>query len=208
MGSLIGVKSMLHKINFLVVLILFLAAMLASAHDGHKPDTVTVVDGDTIAINGIPVTDTLYSSKEFTELDKTVKVKDYELIVGDALGEHIHNKIIHYPIALALVGFILAVLGYKEDRFQLAVKIMILIAGVFAIIAFFSGTNQFEPFINDPKEWLAETHRLLGIASAIFIWLLYLVLIIKPMKKFRLIFAVITVILVSLTGLYGGVLAH
>jgi uncharacterized membrane protein len=208
MGSLIGVKSMLHKINFLVVLILFLAAMLASAHDGHKPDTVTVVDGDTIAINGIPVTDTLYSSKELTELDKTVKVKAYELIVGDALGEHIHNKIIHYPIALALVGFILAVLGYKEDRFQLAVKIMILIAGVFAIIAFFSGTNQFEPFINDPKEWLAETHRLLGIASAIFIWLLYLVLIIKPMKKFRLIFAVITVILVSLTGLYGGVLAH
>jgi uncharacterized membrane protein len=177
-------------------------------HEGHKPDTVTVVDGDTIAINGIPVNDTLYSSKEITKSEETVKVEEYKLIIGNALFEHIHNKIIHFPIALAFVGFILAVLGNKDDRYQLVIKIMLLIAGVFAVIAFFRGTNQFDHFIDNPKEWLAETHRLLGIASAIFIWLWYLALIVKPMKKFNLIFAVITVILVSLTGLYGGVLAH
>ena len=85
---------------------------------------------------------------------------------------------------------------------------MLFIAGVFAIIAFFSGTNQFDHFIDNPKEWLAETHRLFGIASAILIWLWYLAVIVKPMKKISLVFAVITVVLVSLTGLYGGVLAH
>ncbi len=86
--------------------------------------------------------------------------------------------------------------------------VMLLIAGVFAIMAFFSGANQFDPFIGNPKEWMANTHRVLGIASAISIWLWYLCLVIKPLKKLTWVFAIITVILVSITGLYGGVLAH
>jgi uncharacterized membrane protein len=100
------------------------------------------------------------------------------------------------------------VLGYKDDRYQLVIKIMLLTAGIFAIVAFFSGTNQFDPFIGDPKEWLANTHRLFGIATAVSIWLWYISLIVKPLKKLPWVFAILTVILVSLTGLFGGVLAH
>ena len=119
-----------------------------------------------------------------------------------------HNKIIHYPIALVLAAFIFAIIGYKNNKHELIVKLMLIVAGIFGIVAFFSGANQFEHFINNPKEWLAETHRLLGTVSVVLIWLWYLALIVKPLKKFSLIFGVITVILVSLTGLYGGVLAH
>ena len=85
---------------------------------------------------------------------------------------------------------------------------MLLIAGVFAIVAFFSGTNQIDPFIGDPKEWLVNTHRLFGIATAVSIWIWYLCLIVNHLKKFTRLFAIFTVTLVSITGLFGGVLAY
>jgi uncharacterized membrane protein len=198
-----------------IILILIFTMGITFAHEDHdekkeKPDTVTVVNGDTIAINGIAVGDSLLATQETAhDGDEQIETtEEYELNAGDALFEHIHNKIIHFPIVLAVGAFLFAVLGYKDDRYQIVIKIMLLIAGVFAIIAFFTGTNQFDPFIGDPKEWLAYTHRLFGIASAVSIWLWYLCLIVKPLKKFSWFFAIITVILVSITGLYGGVLAH
>ncbi len=206
---------MKHKSELLAALILIFAFFQLNAHEDHDkkkemPDTITVVNGDTIAINGIEVSDSLFATQEeaHDEDEQIESTEEYELNAADALFDHIHNKIIHFPIVLTVVAFIFAVLGFKDDRYQFVIKIMLLIAGVFAIVAFFSGTNQFDPFVGDPKEWLANTHRLFGIASAVSIWLWYLCLIIKPLKKFTWFFAIITVILVSITGLYGGVLAH
>jgi uncharacterized membrane protein len=206
----------MKKIIFIkMMLLLIFTIEITFSHEDHdekkeKPDTVTVVNGDTIAINGIAVGDSLSATQEavLDEDEQIDSTEEYELNAADALFEHIHNKIIHFPIVLAVVAFLFAVLGYKDDRYQFVIKIMLLIAGVFAIVAFFSGTNQIDPFLGDPKEWLANTHRLFGIASAIFIWLWYLCLVVKPLKKYTWFFAIITVILVSITGLFGGVLAH
>jgi uncharacterized membrane protein len=198
-----------------IILILIFTIGITFAHEDHdekkeKPDTVTVVNGDTIAINGIAVGDSLLATQEaaLDEDEQIESTEEYELNAADALFDHIHNKIIHFPIVLAVVAFLFAVLGYKDDRYQFVIKLMLLIAGVFAIVAFFSGTNQIDPFIGDPKEWLANTHRLFGIASAVSIWLWFLCLSVKSLKKFSWLFAVISVLLVSITGLYGGVLAH
>ncbi len=158
-----------------IILILIFTIGIAFAHEDHEkeiPDTVTVVNGDTIAINGIAISDSILTSNEVEGLEEEfVQPEEFELNTGDALFEHIHNKIIHFPIVLAVVAFLFAVLGYKDDRYQLVIKIMLLIAGVFSIVAFFSGTNQFDHFVGNPKEWLADMHRLFGIATAIFIWL-------------------------------------
>ncbi len=198
-----------------IILILIFTIGINFAHEDHdekkeKPDTVTVVNGDTIAINGIAVGDSLLATQEaaLDEDEQIESTEEYELNAADALFDHIHNKIIHFPIVLAVVAFLFAVLGYKDDRYQLVIKIVLLIAGVFAIIAFFSGANQFDHFVGNPKEWLADTHRLFGIASAVSIWLWFLCLSVKSLKKFSWLFAVISVLLVSITGLYGGVLAH
>jgi uncharacterized membrane protein len=206
---------MKYKLSLFAALILIFAFFQLNAHEDHdekkdKPDTVTVVNGDTIAINGIAVGDSLLVTQEATqhENEQIESTEEYELNFGDALLEHIHNKIIHFPIVMAVVAFLFAVLGYKDDHYQLVIKIMLLIAGIFAIIAFFSGTNQLEPFIGDSKEWLANKHRLLGITATVSIWLWFLCLSVKSLKKFRWLFAVISVVLVSITGLYGGVLAH
>jgi uncharacterized membrane protein len=204
----------MKNLFFKIILILILTIGIAFAHEDHdkkkeKPDTVTVVNGDTIAINGIAISDSILTSNEVEGLEEEfVQPEEFELNARDALLEHIHNKIIHFPIALSVAAFLFAVLGYKDDRYQVVVKLMLLIAGVFAIVAFFSGTNQFDPFIGDPKEWLADTHRMFGIASAISIWLWYLCLSVKSLKKFTWLFAIITVTLITTTAFYGGVLAH
>lgn len=206
---------MKYNSGLLAAIILLFAFFQLHAHEDHdekkeKPDTVTVVNGDTIAINGIAVGDSLLATQEAAhhEDEQIDFAEEYELNVGDALYEHIHNKIIHFPIVLVVVAFLFTVLGYKDDRYQIVIKIMLFIAGVFAIVAFFSGTNQFDHFVGNPKEWLADTHRLFGIASAISIWIWYICFVAKPLKKFTWIFAIISVILISITGLFGGVLAH
>ncbi len=206
---------MKYNSGLFATLILLFTFFQLNAHEDHdkkrdKADTVTVVNGDTIAINGIAVGDSLLTTQEaaLNEDEQIESTEEYELNAADALLDHIHNKIIHFPIVLAVVAFLFAVLGYKDDRYQFVIQVMLLIAGVFGIVAFFSGTNQIDPFIGDPKEWLANTHRLFGIASAISIWLWFLCLSVKSLKKFSWLFAVISVVLVSITGLYGGVLAH
>ena len=206
---------MKYKSGLLAALILLFAFFQLNAHEDHdekkeKPDTVTVVNGDTIAINGIAVSDSILALHEADEHEEeeVEKEGEFKLNFIDVMFEHVHNKIIHFPIVLAVVAFLFAILGYKDDRYKSVIKIMLLIAGVFAIIAFFTGTNQIGPFIGDPKEWLANSHRFFGIATTISIWLWYLCLIVKPLQKFTWLFAILTVILVSITGLYGGVLAH
>ncbi len=70
------------------------------------------------------------------------------------------------------------------------------------------GANQFDHFVGNPKEWLADIHRLFGIASAVSIWLWILCLSVKSLKRFSWVFAVATVILIITTAFYGGVIAH
>ena len=201
---------------FNLFLITLIVTGLSFAHGDHekkeeKSDTVTVVNGDTIAINGIAVSDSLlalHEAEEHNEEEEAENQGEFKLNFMDALFEHVHNKIIHFPISLAVAAFLFALFGYKDNRYDSTIKILLLFAGVFAIIAFITGTIQIEPFIGEPKEWLAYTHRILGILSAVSIWLWYFSLILKPLRKFKWVFAILTVIIISATGFYGGILAH
>ena len=55
-------------------------------------------------------------------------------------------------LALELVRFILAVMRYNDGQYEFTIKVILFIAGIFGVIAFFSGTNQFDFFIDNPKE--------------------------------------------------------
>lgn len=205
----------MKKIIFLLILInlipLSLFAHGDKKHHQKKLDTVLVVGKDTIAINGIAVSDSvlsLHETEEHGTEDHVESEGEFKFNISDALFEHIHNKIIHFPISLAVAAFLFALFGYKDNRYDSTIKILLLIAGLFAIAAFFTGTQQIDPFIGEPKEWLANTHRLLGIGSAVSIWVWYLTLMMKPLNKFKWLFAIITVLIISATGFYGGVLAH
>ena len=176
-------------------------------HGEQKPDTVTVVNGDTIAINGIPV-DSVKSLVE-NPLDKDKEEKEiFELNIVEKLAEHLHNKIIHFPIAFVIAGFLLTLIGFRNNKYENVIKILVALAAIFGVAAFFTGNIQSDVFLGDPKEWVMNTHKTLGILTIIstVIWVTFL--FVTSLKKYSWLWAVIAVILVSITGFYGGVVAH
>lgn len=65
-----------------------------------KVDTLTIVGKDTIAINGI--SKIIYKQKNEPEL---IKKEPMKLNPSEQIFEHMHNKIVHFPIALGLFFF-------------------------------------------------------------------------------------------------------
>ncbi len=82
---------MKYNSGLLAALILLFTFFQLNAHEEHdekkhKPDTVTVVNGDTIAINGIAVGDSLLVMQEAAhdEDEQIESTEEYEMNAGDA----------------------------------------------------------------------------------------------------------------------------
>jgi len=195
----------MKKTNFIIIF-LFIAVVIY-AHEGHKektkPDTVTIVNGDTIAVNGKP-TNKIVNKQELVEK----KELEYVIKPVEAIYEHLHNKIVHFPIALSAGAFLLMFFYLKDERYRKAVFALMLLAFLSAVGAYFTGEAQKTAFENTNKMWVAETHELLGIFSAIsiFVWLISLLSV--KYRKISLIMSLVTIALVLVTGFFGGVLAH
>ncbi len=212
------------KINRIKILItLLLISTLLVAHGSHKKkkgmmdkqDTLTIVAGDTIAINGVATAEFIAEKKELnaqevtqSENEEADEVENGKEITLGALFEHIHNKVIHFPIALSIIGFILMLLGYKNEKYLPALKIIIPFATIVTVVALFAGLSQATAFEGTSTYKLVVVHQYLGFAVLTFLVLWSLSLFVEKMKKFIWLFAVLTILLVSIAGFYGGVIAH
>ncbi len=210
------------KINIKLVFTILIVASVLYAHEGHKkkkvevkPDTLTIVDGDTIAINGMPTNKFMAdhhaeaNGGHMQEVnDEAAEEEEVKEVTLGAAFEHIHNKVIHFPIALTVIGLLLMVLGYKDNKYWGALKIIIPTAALFTIVVVFSGLNQAEPFEGTAAYSLVETHELLGygVLASLILW--SVALYVEQLKKYAWVFAGLTFLLVSAAGLYGGVIAH
>ncbi|CUS80120.1 Uncharacterized membrane protein [Candidatus Kryptonium thompsonii] len=175
---------------FSVFILMLIISIAAFAHGKERHDKK-----DTLKTN----VDTL----------KTIQnVQPYKIKLSENLLEHVHNKIVHFPVAFVVAGFILTILGFKWDKFSSSVNLLIFFAGVFAIAAYLTGVLQESAFEDTSKEWVVETHETLGIVTAISIWVWFLFLSVKRLKRFSWLIGLITFVLVLVTGFYGGVLAH
>lgn len=193
----------------IICLLLVSAAVFAHGGKDHKKekavkqDTVTIVGGDTIAINGI------YKNlvKKIVDPD-TLKEKPMKLNPSEQVFEHLHNKLVHFPIALGVFAFLLTLINFKWKNCDSAILISILSALLFAIGAFITGKNQSEPFTDTAKEWVVELHQTFGLAVLLsfFVWSIFL--IIDKLKKYAWIVGLIAFILILTAGFLGGVVAH
>ncbi len=89
-------------------------------------DTFTVVNGDTIAVNGQAMNKT--ASKQ-EPLEK--KEPKFILNLSEEMFSHLHNKMVHFPIALAFAAFL--------SRFA------------FLSCSIFSSTSFFSSLFNDKE---------------------------------------------------------
>jgi uncharacterized membrane protein len=199
------------EIDMKTIICLLLFATVAFPHGGKdhkkeiavKQDTMTIVGKDTIAINGV--------SKNMIGMKTNPVISKEEpmnLNPSEQLFEHLHNKLVHFPIALGVFAFFLTLLNFKWKNFDPAILISILIALLFSIGAFITGNNQSGPFIGTAKEWIVKLHQNFGLAVIInlFIWTIFL--IIDKLKKYAWIIGLIVFILILSAGFLGGVIAH
>lgn len=192
------------KIINIAVLLLF--AVILYAHEGHKEkvkfDTVTVVNGDTIAVNGKAVESLKEKPSEIEE------VEPFVLKPTEEIFEHLHNKIVHFPIAMGLLAFFFTLLNFKWKNFDKSIIISVAIGLIFSILAFFTGRNQAVPFERTGKEWLVALHQNIGISVLVtyFVWFVFL--LVKRFSKYSWIIGLIVFVLILITGFLGGVIAH
>jgi len=195
---------------FILISILFMGINFAHGDKKHKKgqDTVTVVNGDTIAVNGVMVNDSLSFANGTIVHDNSEVTEDFELTIKDVFLEHIHNKIIHFPIVLIVMSFFFSLFQFKYQKFDHTIKVMVLSAALFSIIAFLTGTNQMDPFEGTAKDWLVHLHRTFGIVTiaTIVVWSIFL--FVNKLKKYAWLIATLAFLIVSVTGFLGGVIAH
>ncbi|AFN74025.1 hypothetical protein MROS_0783 [Melioribacter roseus P3M-2] len=194
--------------NKLKVLIILLAPILITAHEGHqnsKPDTVTTVNGDTIAINGKPVS---ALAEKPNANGSEAEEKTFELDIRKSLFSHLHNKLVHFPIAFSLAALLLMFFYLKDERYRPALLALVSLAFLTAVGAYFTGEQQKAAFENTSRWWVADLHELFGIITSVTILFWLISLLSVRYKKITIILSLVVAALVFVTGFLGGTLAH
>ncbi len=191
-------------INFIILSIIISPSQVnAHSKEEHKKKIENVVDSSL----QITKADTQSHQMALGKVHNESESKE-EIVFPDVLFEHIHNKLVHFPIALSILAFLFTILNFKWKQFEFPIKYIVLIAAIFTIPVIVTGLIQADNFIGDPKESFVYTHKWLGIVSTFIIWVWSYFLWKNSLQKFAWIFAFIILILIILTALQGGIIAH
>lgn len=199
-------KSILFALIFLLTAFSFKIYAHGKEHNKHKEvkaDTLTIVNGDTIAVNGHPKNSKMPMMKK-----EEMQEEKFELKPSEEIFEHLHNKIVHFPIAIGVIAFLFSLLHLRRKNYNTTILILVVLGLAFSVLAFFTGLNQVKPFEGTNKYWVVELHRNFGISILIayFIWLFFL--LVDKIKKYAWIIGAIIFVLILITAFLGGVIAH
>jgi hypothetical protein len=119
-----------------------------------------------------------------------------------------HNKIIHFPIVLGLLGALLVLVSWKKPQYDTIAFWVVWFALLSTLAAYFSGLYQSTELMHNRKHWIMETHMRWGIGLALTecVWLLALLRRRTHGLAAALSFVVAALVLV--TGFLGGLVAH
>lgn len=201
-------RKRIMKLSITILFFILSMAIFAHGDEKHnkdhktKADTFTVVNGDTIAVNGIPVEAAKQKSVE------AEKEEPFELNPAEQIFVHMHNKLVHFPIVIGIVAFLLTLANIKTKNYERVILVLIIAGILFTIGTVVTGLNQTEPFNGTGKQWLVEFHRNTGIAllASYICWFVFTS--VQRLKKFSWIIGLLTISLITLAGFLGGVIAH
>ncbi len=182
-------------------LILLLFSVAGMAHEKHQ-QSKPVQSGPAQPVS---------ESSTTTVVPATQAAEDHEGAMPgfkEELFSHPHNKIVHFPLAVGIAGSIFMLVSLKKPELLTAVRILWLLAALASIGAYFSGQSQEEPFEEGALHEVVELHEKLGTATGICLGVGFLISLSRRLKKLAVVWAVLLFALISVTGYYGGVLAH
>jgi uncharacterized membrane protein len=126
----------------------------------------------------------------------------------EAIFEHLHNKVVHFPLALGCAAALLILLGYRWPQYWPAAQLLLLLAAAAAVAAYFTGKAQAEDVENGPLRQYFELHESLGITSAVSLWLGWALTLAPRARPWLWLYALLLLALLSGTGFLGGILSH
>ena len=128
--------------------------------------------------------------------------------MGKALSEHLHNKIVHVPLTLAVVAAALLLLARRWPELERSGRWLVWMATAGGAGAFVTGRLQKEGFQGEPREWLVGLHERWGTATAIALLAWTLLTLWKPARRHAWLWGLVAAALAVITGFYGGVVSH
>ncbi len=182
--------------------VLAYVAVFGHSKESHRNDENT--ESHRIATDTVSIANdsTRHQHSELENMNKE------NIVSSESMFEHLHNKIIHFPIALSIMAFFLSILNFKAKKYDQSILLLVVVAFVTSIAAVITGLIQESHFEGEPKEWILDIHKGIGFIIAIFLLLWTIALRIPAMKKYHWIAGLIVVVLVSVTGFLGGLISH
>lgn len=127
------------------------------------------------------------------------------------MWEHLHPKLVHFPIALVIAAMMLDVLSriVKKERLYQAARYVFNLAAFFSVFAVISGLIEADRVhLIHP---VLTSHRLYALSFAILSCISCILLLFIPARFKRPVFSLtvfVCVILVLLAGNYGGQMVY
>ena len=128
--------------------------------------------------------------------------------LAEGIFDHVHNKLVHFPIALGLTAVLFVFLSVRFPDLDRSAEILVWLAAASALFAVATGLLQEDAFETSYKHDWVEVHEVLGLLSAgsLFLWGFFFRF--RPFRFLARPWGVVVLILLSLTGAVGGVIAH
>jgi uncharacterized membrane protein len=198
------------KTKYAVLMLILFAALPLLAHQGHhkKPQTQT----NAATESTVQTTQTTsgvteeHHASESNNVSNEQQERDPKTIMREAMWSHMHNKIIHFPLALGVTASVLMLFARKRTEMLPVIRILLIIAALFAVAAYFTGKAQEEPFEEGEMHEFVEWHQWFGIASGVCLFAG--IFVSRKTTNLLIPYALTQLLLLAVTGFLGGILAH
>lgn len=124
---------------------------------------------------------------------------------------HMHNKIVHFPIALGIISGVFDILSFFNPSLSQAGKIILAFTTAGAVGAFISGKaieEEMEGEYTESYEGVLEIHEALGLLAMSIYIIAFLLRLSPKTDKLSKLIVILSLPLISFVGYLGGILAH
>jgi len=125
-----------------------------------------------------------------------------------ALTHNLHNKIVHFPLALGMAAAVLFMIAPRWPAYEPAARLLLIVGALAAVVAFFSGRAQEAQFDESPFHSVVELHEKFGITTALTLWTGVALTFWARARRFMPLYGILLLLLLACTGFLGGVLSH
>lgn len=125
-----------------------------------------------------------------------------------AFTHNLHNKVVHFPLALGLAAAVLLIIAPRWPAYEPAARLLLIAGALAAVAAYFSGGAQEDQFDDSPFHSVVELHEKFGIGSAITLWTGVALTFWRRARRFMPVYGIVLMLLLACTGFLGGVLSH